>query len=265
MDLQSQLRSPLRAKPLRLPGQSVQEAIEARLLGTFFPLFVCSIFLTWIAASEWLAVWRHIPRMPWLYTALAVSAMATSFGHYWLGRHKIAQLRLGRDGERAVGQFLEGLRVSGARVFHDIPGDGFNIDHAVLTTHGFYAIETKTRTKPRQREARVTLGEDSVLVAGFAPDTNPIEQARACARWLAQLIEAGTGKRIPVRGVVVFPGWFVEPMSEAWKSVPDKPWVLEPKALPEFIEHTGERISEGDVALAAFHLSRYIRAEQARG
>jgi len=35
--------------------------------------------------------------------------------------------------------------------------------------------------------------------------------------WLAQLIEAGTGKRIPVRGIVVFPGWFVEPMSETWK------------------------------------------------
>src|ERR1700733_1000645 len=136
-------RSPLRAKPLRLPGQSVQEALEDRILGTWYPLLLCSIFLTWFAALEWVAVWRHLPRMPWLYTALAVSVIAASFGHYWFGRHKIAQLRLGRDGERAVGQFLEGLRVSGARVFHDIPGDDFNIDHAVLTTHGFYAIETK--------------------------------------------------------------------------------------------------------------------------
>jgi hypothetical protein len=139
-------RSPLRAKPLRRPGQSVQEAIEERLLGTFFPLLVCSIFLTWFAASEWFAVWRHIPRMPWLYTTLAVTAIAACFGHYWLGRHRSARLRWGRDDERAVGQFLEGHRVNGARVFHDIPGEGFNIDHAVLTTHGFYAIEPALAT-----------------------------------------------------------------------------------------------------------------------
>ena len=68
-----------------------------------------------------------------------------------------------------------------------------------------------------------------------------------------------------VRGVVVFPGGFVEPMSESWKSSSDRPWVLEPKALPEFIENARERISEGDVALAAFHLSRYVRSEQAKG
>ena len=117
-------RSPLRARPLRLPGQSVQEAIEARLLGTFFPLLVCSIFLTWFAVSEWLAVWRHTPRTPWLYTTLAVVAVVISAAYYWSGRRRVKQLKLGRDGERAVGQFLEGLRVNGARVFHTTTSRG---------------------------------------------------------------------------------------------------------------------------------------------
>jgi nuclease-like protein len=261
----AELRSPLRARPLRFPGQSLQEVIEQTLFGTLFPLFLCAVFLTWFAASEWLAVWRHSPRMPWFYTVMAVIAFAVCGVQYLIVRRKVERLRLGRDGERAVGQFLEGLRVTGARVFHDIPGGGFNIDHAVLTTHGFYAIETKTWMKPRSREARVTFAEDSVLVAGFVPDHNPVRQASASARWLEQLIEDGTGKRLPVRGVLVFPGWFVEKMSDAWKASPDKPWVLEPKALPEFIERTHERISEADVALAAFHLSRYIRTYQAKG
>jgi Nuclease-related domain len=259
------LRSPLRARPLRVPGQSVQEAIEETLFGKLFPLFLSAVFLTWFAANEWLAVWRHSPRMPWLYTLMAALALVVCGIQYLTVRRKVTRLRLGRDGERAVGQFLEGLRVTGARVFHDIPGDGFNIDHAVLTTHGFYAIETKTWMKPRSREARVTLAEHSIQVAGFIPDRDPVRQASASARWLEQLLEEGTGKRLPVRGVLVFPGWFVETMSDAWKASRDRPWVLEPKALPEFIEHAHERISEPDVALAAFHLSRYIRSEQAKG
>ena len=38
-------------------------------------------------------------------------------------------------------------------------------------------------------------------------------------------------------------------------------WVLEPKALPAFIENAPVMIAPSDVALAAFHLSRYVRSE----
>jgi len=55
----------------------------------------------------------------------------------------------------------------------------------------------------------------------------------------------------------VFPGWFVEPLVGAAKF---DVWVLEPKALPAFIDNEPDRIPPPDVALAAFHLSRYIRA-----
>jgi hypothetical protein len=38
-------------------------------------------------------------------------------------------------------------------------------------------------------------------------------------------------------------------------------WVLEPKALPGFIEQEPVTVAPADVALAAFHLSRYVRSE----
>jgi hypothetical protein len=38
---------------------------------------------------------------------------------------------------------------------------------------------------------------------------------------------------------------------------------LEPKALPKFIEQEREQFSREDVRLAAYHLSRYVRAKQA--
>jgi hypothetical protein len=37
--------------------------------------------------------------------------------------------------------------------------------------------------------------------------------------------------------------------------------VLEPKALPAFIDSAPAMISAADVALAAYHLSRYVRGE----
>jgi hypothetical protein len=38
-------------------------------------------------------------------------------------------------------------------------------------------------------------------------------------------------------------------------------WVLEPKALPAFIEQERAQSAPADVSLAAYHLSRYVRTE----
>ncbi|MGH8219812.1 MAG: hypothetical protein ACREUT_14805 [Steroidobacteraceae bacterium] len=38
--------------------------------------------------------------------------------------------------------------------------------------------------------------------------------------------------------------------------------MLEPKALPGFIENEPETLAAGDVAMAAFHLSRYGRTAE---
>jgi hypothetical protein len=61
---------------------------------------------------------------------------------------------------------------------------------------------------------------------------------------------------------IFFPLWLIERMSDTWKRNSDLPWVLEPKALPSFIEHEPAMLSPSDVALASYHLSRYIRTAQ---
>jgi hypothetical protein len=125
----------------------------------------------------------------------------------------------------------------------------------VISTHGIYAIETKTWSKPWP-SAKVLVEGDNLQVAGEEPDRDPIIQAAAAASWLEKLLLLSTDKRFLVRGVVVFPGWFVEqrgPRGDVW--------VLEPKMLPGFIRQSPEMIPPSDVALAAFHLSRYVRSE----
>jgi hypothetical protein len=186
---------------------------------------------------------------------VAVVAIFFAGWRFFVVRRKVQSLRQGRDGERAVGQFLERLRQDGGQVFHDIPGTGFNLDHVVISTHGIYAIETKTWSKPWPN-AQVVVDGKTLTVAGQVPARSPIVQAASAANWLEKLLRESTGKRFFVRGVVVFPGWFVEqtgPRGDVW--------VLEPKMLPGFIGQAPEMMSASDVALASFHLSRYVRSE----
>jgi hypothetical protein len=247
-------QSPLKLKPLRLPGESVdKEIVELREGALMDHLFAagCVVFL---ASMEWFGYLMHTGRHPWAFTLLAAVTIGYVAPRIWRLKKKIKELKLGRDGEKIVAEQLECLREYGAHVFHDVPGDGFNLDHVVISTHGIYAIETKTRTKPSSR-ARVMVDGDTLTVAGYAPDRKPIEQVTAASRWLEKRLQQSTGKRFFVRGVVVFPGWFVEQRGQRADV-----WVLEPKALPAFIDNAPAMIAPSDVSLAADHLSRYVRS-----
>lgn len=48
---------------------------------------------------------------------------------------KSKQLKLARDGEKIVGQYLDDLKEKGNCVLHDIIGENFNVDHVVLSEH----------------------------------------------------------------------------------------------------------------------------------
>ena len=111
----------------------------------------------------------------------------------------------------------------------------------MLSRRGFSAIETKTWSVPRTGDARIRLTDAGVIVAGRSPDRDPLAQAQAAAKWLSRLLEESTGKRFSERATVLFPGRFIERMSPAWRRSPDRPWVLEPKALASFIAYSGDR------------------------
>ena len=247
-------QSPLKAKPLRLPGESVgDEIVHLRENALMDHVFAAGCVLL-LAFMEWFGYLTNSGRHPWAFTVLAVVTVAYVAPRIWRLKKKIKELKLGRDGEKIVGEQLECMREQGTQVFHDVPGEGFNLDHVVICTHGIYAIETKTRTKPSSR-ARVVVDGDSLTVAGYAPDRNPIEQVSAAARWLEKTLQQSTGRRFFVRGVVVFPGWYVEQ-----KGPRGDVWVLEPKMLPGFIGNAPAMIAASDVTLAAFHLSQYVRS-----
>lgn len=169
---------------------------------------------------------------------------------------KTKQLKLARDGEKAVGQYLDALREEGARILHDIKGDNFNVDHVVLSEHGIFVIDTKTHRKPAKGETKIRVKNDEVYVDNYRMERNPLKQSRALSRWVQDLLQETTGKKYPVQGVVVFPGWYVEKMTGK-----EDIWVLNPKALPAFIRNSPKKLQPEQVRLAHYHLSRYVRSK----
>ncbi|MGZ8193528.1 MAG: nuclease-related domain-containing protein, partial [Methylobacter sp.] len=172
-------------------------------------------------------------------------------------KKRIKTLRQGRDGEKAVGQYLERLRENGAKVFHDIPAKDFNLDHVVICKSGVYVIETKTFSKPNKGEAKIIYNGDAILLNGKNENNKPIIQVKAAGKWLNELIHESTGRKFNIKPVVVFPGWYIEPTAEAKTS---EVWVLNPKALPTFIGNSKEQLNDQEINMVSFHLSRYIRS-----
>ena len=167
---------------------------------------------------------------------------------------QIQRLKMARDGEKIVAEELQVLISQGAAILHDVQGNKFNIDHIVVSDHGVFVVETKTFSKPAKKNSKIYVNGKKILIDGITITRDPVEQSCALSKWVQELLQKSTGKTFSIKPVILFPGWFVEPM----KSYQDF-WVLNPKALPTFIGNEPKNISDSDVHLITFHLSRYIR------
>lgn len=103
------------------------------------------------------------------YSLVAVAGIIYAIIQTRRNLARLRALKLGRDGEKAVGQYLEQVRDVDARVFHDLIGEGFNLDHVLVTTKGIFAIETKTCSKPVRGEANITYDGEHLFVNGQRP------------------------------------------------------------------------------------------------
>lgn len=207
------------------------------------------------AADEWIRWFSASPPQPYWITAFAVFLVGCAAYKFVTVRNHLKALKLGLEGEKAVGQYLEDLRSQGCRVFHDIVGTGFNIDHVVVSPHGIFVIETKTYSKPKRGEAVVEFDGERILANGIEPERDAVSQVRALGHWLRDLLAESTGQRFTVQCAVVFPGWFVESRGKNRGDV----WVLNPKGLPVFIENEPIVLKTEDVALVSSRIITHMQ------
>lgn len=211
-------RSPLREKLLRGPGHTLREELDelqTDVMGDLFALMVMPLMaLTLLFAFAALRGGiDKVMHLAWLTAIAAVGYVAFSIRKLLKLAEKADRLKAGYDAECAVGEQLNHLMRQSAQVFHDVPGDGFNIDHVVVSPRGVYAVETKGYTKPnRQRgtkDAKVTFDGTKLTFPTFTT-AEPIDQALRQAKWLSEWLGRAAGERVEVQPVLALPGWFVE-------------------------------------------------------
>jgi hypothetical protein len=223
-------RSPLKETRLRAPGASIHEHIvNIALDRVLLPLIIAFSLLGVLAgALAYAQCSRNLqPILLWALAALVLAAWVFTGVSFLRHRRIVAQLQLGMHGEMEVAQILDALREDRYRIFHDIPCQGettgapFNIDHVLIGPTGVYALETKTRSK--RPDDTVEYDGQRIRVAGHTPDRDPLAQARRNAKTLRAILKDQSGRDIPVRPVVLFPGWWVNSNVKS-----PNVWVLNP-------------------------------------
>lgn len=250
-------RSPITDKPLRNPGQSLERRRD-ELLDKVLSPSLAAWFLIVMAALEWWYYFHPTTRNPITITVVAIIAVLYAAFRIRRTWPELRQLRQGIEGEKAVGQFLERLRESGYQVFHDVIGDGFNVDHVIIGPAGVFTIETKTISKPMQGNAKIQFDGETIEIDGKLMERDPVRQAKAQASWLKKILQETTEQEYKVRPVVVFPGWYIEHKAGSLREI----WVLEPKAFLKFLEKEPSVLSLEEIKMASGHLSRFIRAQE---
>lgn len=112
-------RTPLQLTPRRLTSQPVEEQIR-RLQSAWGDVLSLPLCLVALALYEW---WRwlfSIPSNPLLLTIVAAAAIHATWRRRAVYTADLKQLRLGRTTEATVTQLAELLRLTGARLRHQV-------------------------------------------------------------------------------------------------------------------------------------------------
>jgi hypothetical protein len=209
-------RSPFTGDFLRNPGHTLLTQLEdARLDFMGYVAASMSMPLVLFSVPVTQAWWSHQPITTgaWVWHGVIGVVLTAALGVKLVQTmRRVQQLRLGYEGELAVGQELNQLLCRGFRVYHDFPADGFNVDHVVIGPTGVFAVETKARRKPvtrdRSADARVDYTGQYLQFPSWS-DQKILAQADRQAQWLSRWLSNAVGESVPVRAAVALPGWYI--------------------------------------------------------
>jgi hypothetical protein len=218
-------RSPLLARQVgHVPGQQ----LVARVSDSQDDLLL-SVMIMFFAAPTMLLAWA-MARVPserfrldttlWVYAVGFAVMFAWGMRDYIKHWQRRQQARDGLLAERVTGMQLNRLLAQGCIVMHDLPAEGFNIDHVVIAPRGVYAVETKSFRKPKLSEGEnyaVSFDGQRLKFPDFM-EVEAVGQAQRQAQWLSKVLREALGREVRVIPALALPGWRVDQSEEVWRS-----------------------------------------------
>lgn len=209
------LKFPISEPLLRPAGYGLSEKINDAAMDLIAALtlgvFSCTLMVAMHAIQT---AYFKSPESPlrWVISGLGIVGLLWySIRKFLEVAKKLRDLRLGWIAELATAESLTSLQALGYKVFHDLPAEGFNIDHVAIGPHGVFAIETKFRIRhvlPDQEAHKVTFNGTTLKFPAGETD-KPLVQARRQARWLSEWLTKATGEPVKAIPCVSLPGWFI--------------------------------------------------------
>lgn len=215
--LESKRRSPLTQMLLRAPGETLRNELDDTrddLLTNMvmLPVLPLIIYSFHVSQSYFLGEEESVLRTV-IGILFGIGTITYLLFTILKQLKRANKLRLGYESEVAIAQELNQLMRDGAYVFHDVPAEGFNIDHVIVWPKGVFAVETKGRMKPKRdrgnEDAKVIFDGQRLQFPGWS-EIAPLDQATRQARWLEQWLSSAVGEKVGVKPVLALPGWYVE-------------------------------------------------------
>jgi hypothetical protein len=210
-------RSPIEGKVIHGAGEQLRKRIEDHTDELMFSMISLQ-FIGPLLFALWAANKITWSQVHFLYADLLYVAVFVVFGAWSVKRVlKFGALRRrGREGLRAelfTAQELNRLIGSGCVVLHDLPADGFNIDHVVIGPRAVFAVETKSVRKPARSEsgAHFKVNYDgAVLRFPHSVGKASLAQAQRQADWLRRYLSQCLNTTVPVTPALALPGWWID-------------------------------------------------------
>lgn len=184
-------------------GAAIHLAAAFVLLSVFVALFFAG-------TERW---WSDLHPWAWWLVSLFLAAVAAYELRVLLGllqtRRRAAR---SLDAHIATAQRLEYVAVRGNYLFHCVPVGDERIDHVVLGTNGLYAVHVIDRPPTGERTAGLEAG--SVVFGPEGGARHALKEWRGVVARLTRELEAGLGRALTVRSVIVVPGWEVSAAEE---------------------------------------------------
>jgi hypothetical protein len=242
----------------RVPGQALLERIDRinQEIGdlTAGSLAFLALFVGVIIADVYFGE-------PESRALSATGSGAVGIAFYTLSLTRLARLMWGRrnlrrdyDGRVAVVRALSFLSSEGYRVYHDVPAEGFSIDHVLVGKKGVFTLSTITRPRPARAggvEAATLAYNGHVLFFPRTTDDHTVVRAENQAEWLSEWLGRVTGEKVAVRAVVAAPGWFIK------RTTPEGIPIVNPKQIASLFAHIQPRpLSDAQIEGIAHRLEQ---------
>jgi hypothetical protein len=206
-----------------------------------------------ICLTESIQSWSNQPPHPRFWLCLALAAT----GFSWIGFRrlipKFRNLNRGERGELMVAEVLNELRAADYQAFHDLRGNGYNIDHVVVGPAGVFAVETKYRSGFGEIEFR---DGEGLFVGGHKEEDDPLKQARRNAKDVNRIIKENCGIFQWVKPVVVFVG--DHKIKDTWRDTDARVFTVDQVA--RYIHEQQPELRRSEIQLIASHLKRTVRS-----